>query len=671
LLHWPQKDPGGQNNFLYNNNGDGTFTKILSSVVTTDGGNSHGSVWADTDNDGDQDLLVTNDQDEDNFLYTNDGDGTFTKVENEITQDGGNSFATAVADYDNDGDIDIAIVNHSGGINFFYSNERGRCNGKACITLAGDGSNESAIGARVKVLANVYGNTFWQMREISSQSGGGLSAQSEMKALIGVGDATIIDSLVIEWPSGFVQSYGSTTVDSCMIITEDAGSLVCGSIFHDKNADGTQDGDEVDLEGVQLTITPGNRVIYTDENGDYEIKLNPGTYTVTVNPNASWTQVSPTSPTDYTINVIGTGGTYCGNDFGLQPSCTTPDMKLDIINTTHRVGFYNLHNITYENLGGDGAKDVTIEVDFGPDMPLVESTIPWDSKVGTVYTWNIGQVDIGKRVSFIVKDSIPGDTPIESTFEIDGSLSTSSTDCDLTNNDVLKTITFTGAFDPNDILVDPEGFIKGDQELTYKIRFQNVGNQAVTDVVLIDELPASLDVSSLVLGAASHAYKFRIEDERTLVWDFENINLIDSVANEPESHGYAIFRIKPKADLEPGTVIPNTAAIYFDNNTPVITNTVENIIRTTEGVQEGELFIFPNPMSNSAYFELIPLNTNLSEEIRSVTIYNIMGSKVYESFGIRGQQFRFENEDLDPGYYFIEVISDEQNRYTGKMIIQR
>ena len=68
-----------------------------------------------------------------------------------------------------------------------------------------------------------------------------------------------------------------------------------------------------------------------------------------------------------------------------------------------------------------------------------------------------------------------------------------------------------------------------DQELTYKIRFQNVGNDVVRTVVLRDELPEGLDLTTLVQGAASHPYQFRIEGERTLVWTFENINLIDSI----------------------------------------------------------------------------------------------------------------------------------------------
>jgi len=80
---------GNQNNFLYQNNGDETFTKKINGVIVNDGGHSHGSAWGDYDNDGDLDLFVSNDQNQNNALYSNNGDGTFTPITNSLTQDGG------------------------------------------------------------------------------------------------------------------------------------------------------------------------------------------------------------------------------------------------------------------------------------------------------------------------------------------------------------------------------------------------------------------------------------------------------------------------------------------------------------------------------------------------------------------------------------------------------
>jgi hypothetical protein len=59
---------------------------------------------------------------------------------------------------------------------------------------------------------------------------------------------------------------------------------------------------------------------------------------------------------------------------------------------------------------------------------------------------------------------------------------------------------------------------------------------------------------------------------------FENILLVDSNTNEPLSHGFVRYRIQPKTNLSAGDSITNFAAIYFDFNEPVITNTAKTII---------------------------------------------------------------------------------------------
>ena len=128
---------GNQNNCLYRNNQDGSFTKVTSGAIVNSGGHSHGSAWADVDNDGDLDLLVTNDQENANELYTNNGDGTFAKQENAINSDVSNSFGAAWADFDNDGDLDLLVANRDNEANDFYTNGKASCNTWACINLEG------------------------------------------------------------------------------------------------------------------------------------------------------------------------------------------------------------------------------------------------------------------------------------------------------------------------------------------------------------------------------------------------------------------------------------------------------------------------------------------------------------------------------------------------------
>ncbi len=109
----------GKHNFLYFNNEDGTFTKITEGEIITDGNSSYGCSAADYDNDGDIDLFVSN-YNENNALYNNNGDGTFTKITTgNIVSDMGKSTGCEWADYDKDGWLDIFICNRDEP-NFLY-----------------------------------------------------------------------------------------------------------------------------------------------------------------------------------------------------------------------------------------------------------------------------------------------------------------------------------------------------------------------------------------------------------------------------------------------------------------------------------------------------------------------------------------------------------------------
>ena len=319
---------GGQNNYLYRNNGDGTMTKITIGPAVTSGGNSHGCAWSDYDGDGDVDLLVIggngqNDQqflnngdgsfirvttghlvnsggegtgiscadydndgdldvlvtgfwsnenrlyrndgwegfkpvtgtglkngnsdngawgdydndgyldlfianyDQNNFLFHNNGDGTFTQVtEGALVHDGGRSCGCAWADYDNDGDLDLFVAN---GIDFFGTNppsepgflyrNDGGTNHWLMLRLVGVASNRSAIGAKVRILATIHGKTLWQLREVSG--GDGYCSQNDLRVHFGLGDATTVESVRIEWPSGITQFLRDVAVNQLLTVEEE------------------------------------------------------------------------------------------------------------------------------------------------------------------------------------------------------------------------------------------------------------------------------------------------------------------------------------------------------------------------------------------------------------------------------------------------------------------
>ncbi|MFB0515579.1 MAG: LamG-like jellyroll fold domain-containing protein, partial [Candidatus Neomarinimicrobiota bacterium] len=215
--------------FLYVNNGDGTFTKVTTGPPVSDGGYSRGASWGDYDNDGDLDLFVTN-SGKNNFLYANNGDGTFAKVTSgPPVSDGGLSYGAAWGDYDNDGDLDLFVANSEGENNFLYANN-GSANHWINLQLVGTRSNISAIGAKVHLKAIIGGVPIWQLNEISGQSG--FCGQNSLNAEFGLGDATVIDSIRIEWPSGIVWDTTNVGVDQFLTITEPVQIPTTGLVAH-------------------------------------------------------------------------------------------------------------------------------------------------------------------------------------------------------------------------------------------------------------------------------------------------------------------------------------------------------------------------------------------------------------------------------------------------------
>lgn len=258
-----------QNNLLYTNNGDGTFTKITNGDLVTDGGESRGCIWEDLDNDGDLDLFVTNVAQQNNFFYTNNGNGTFTKITSDIiVNDGGSSSGAISADYDNDGDLDIFVCNINYENNYLYRNNG---NGNNWINILCEGTtftNNSAIGARLKIKSFINGQPTWQIREIVAQTG--CRGQNSLNVEFGLGDATTIDSLIVEWPaSDTTQIFTNVAVNQFLTIQEPSVPAI-RYVIPDK---GYQD------LSVTTMIT-GNNTHFSDGNGTLEVWLTMGVDTI-------------------------------------------------------------------------------------------------------------------------------------------------------------------------------------------------------------------------------------------------------------------------------------------------------------------------------------------------------------------------------------------------------
>ena len=259
----------GQANKLFVNNG-GTFTDATPAPLN-DAGYGISAGWADYDNDGDLDLYLTNGGSA-NKLFTNDGAGGFSEVTNSVVLDNGYGMGFGWFDYDNDGDLDIYLAN-AGSFqeNKLFQNNVGDDKHWLKADLIGTVSNRNGIGARVRIV--VGGQS--QIREVTS--GSGYCSQHSLTVEFGVGAATLIDSLIVRWPSGIVQKLAALNVDNHIQVVEPS-TYVCG----DANRDGTVNiGDAVYVINFIFKGGPAPSPLGAgDANCDHAVNVGDAVYVI-------------------------------------------------------------------------------------------------------------------------------------------------------------------------------------------------------------------------------------------------------------------------------------------------------------------------------------------------------------------------------------------------------
>lgn len=228
----------------------------------------------------------------------------------------------------------------------------------------------------------------------------------------------------------------------------------------------------------------------------------------------------------------------------------------------------------------------------------------------------------------------------------------------------------SAAYDPNDKTVQPSGYGANhlinprDSLLEYRIRFQNTGTDTAFTVEIVDSLPMDLlNASTFLSGVSSHPYHVRMHGNGIVTWRFENILLPDSSTNETESHGFVKFKIRTKSSLPNGTVLNNSAAIYFDFNSAILTNTsfltISDIpiIASSESFQSlSDLTLYPNP-----FFDKTTIKWKEVLENGRVEIHDMVGRKVLDE-PVVGKTHIMEKRGLSSGMYLISV-------YDGKRLI--
>jgi uncharacterized repeat protein (TIGR01451 family) len=234
-------------------------------------------------------------------------------------------------------------------------------------------------------------------------------------------------------------------------------------------------------------------------------------------------------------------------------------------------------------------------------------------------------------------------------------------DNNVNNNKLSHCFTVVSSYDPNDKQVDPITYIDlyGDRWLTYTINFQNTGTTEAEHIYVTDTLDSNLDLSSFQLVAYSHHVIAQISAGGIAKFNFPNINLPDSNTDEPASHGYVQYRIQLKDNATVGTQVSNTAYIYFDFNSPVVTNTTLNTVTNSVGItsinNDLQISVFPNPTRDE--FTVYCPQFTVGKKI-NLTLTDILGKELLFQT-MRSANCQLPIAGFPSGIYFLRIETED------------
>ncbi len=337
---------------------------------------------------------------------------------------------------------------------------------------------------------------------------------------------------------------------------------------------------------------------------------------------------------------------------------------------------------TITNVGADMSQELDWAI-VEDDLLLREGNFQLNALNGNQYMEEVDCKDATYRMDVQQADFHPGKSMPSAIVQGCNGLSSQGFVNQFTLDDLdlfkdIECIQNIGSFDPNDkqgfpLGITDEHCIDPGVAIDYLVRFQNTGTDTAFTVIIRDTLSEFLDVSSIYFVNASHDYTLAI-DGQAIAFTFNDILLPDSTTNEPASNGFVKFQVTPNTN-DIGTMIENKAAIYFDFNEAVITNTtlhtinddcLDEVVSIHKPLaQLEEVTIKPNPFDQSFIL-------NLSKQS-----YDELTLKLFFSNGVlletlkgKGNQIVYSNREMASGMYFYELYGDGQLISLGKLIKQ-
>jgi len=421
-----------------------------------------------------------------------------------------------------------------------------------------------------------------------------------------------------------------TWCDSCV-------ANITGTAYLDMdNSCSLNSSTDIPLYFRPIEIDNSQTFSFTDINGNYFLSLTPGNHNLELmlpQPNYFYwqCQVSP-----LTVNAPIQPNVSTGNDFSVSLLPNVHDLVTQVSQTGNNPGFDSDYWIYLKN-SGTVPESGNLEFTYTDSIFDFVTSTPYPDSISAGYlSWNYSNLPV---FSFIYKHIT---LHVPSTINIGDPYAYESTAGDLTidtfpnDNTYFFTDFISGPFDPNDKQVNPlgigsDGFITTqDSLLKYTVRFQNTGTDTAINVRIEDIIDTELDLSTIQFDFYTHNFTPLIYG-RKLVLKFDNIFLPDSGADYNGSMGMIQYSIKQNPSLNPGTRIENYAAIYFDFNAPIFTNTTVNTITYPVNVidsdpeKTSQIMVYPNPIEESVWLKW---DFSTEDNFQSAEIYSLTGQSL-------------------------------------------
>jgi len=441
-------------------------------------------------------------------------------------------------------------------------------------------------------------------------------------------------------------------------------SNITGNVYFDDNQNCELDSNEYKIPNSLIKFSPGNHYAFTNDSGYYELYLPLGDYTYEIiNPEND--SIYCLSDTLHVVDVTNIDtiniSSHTDNTYNATINISCPS----IVNNP--VYYINYSNYGYLPVNGE----ITVTLDTA--LTIVSASESYTTINANTISFSYSDLLMYEnrhiQIEVNALDTVSFLNYIATTT---AEITCTESDVNLANNISTNYSTILLPFDPNDISASPYGNYEinlihtTDTFVVYTVNFQNTGSAIAHNVNIFDTIPSCFNYTSIEILASSYSdVQLFFEDSNAVRFNFPNIELIDSVHNEAESHGFITYRLRTNTILNIGDTIPNFADIYFDNNPAVKTNIVESIVieNITDNytIKNNNIVIYPNPTNSILN---IKCSSNIDNAI--VEIYSIDGKLVSKKL-LENINSQISVNSLPKGIYSIRIISKEMN-VTSKFI---